>query len=64
MSEINYAYLQGFLEQTIRGLSYYLVKEGFVSKDRENELENFLNEKIEIANRAEREYSGGNNLSY
>jgi hypothetical protein len=54
---ICYPYLHGYLEQTLKGLSYDLVKEGLVDHTKQKELEKLINEKIQNANKAEREHS-------
>ena len=54
---ICYPYLHGYLEQTLKSLSYDLVREGFLDCDKQDEFEKLINEKIENAHKAEREHS-------
>jgi hypothetical protein len=54
---ICYPYLTGWLEQTLRGLTYDLVAKGLVDRDKQEVLEKIINEKIESAIKAERDYS-------
>ena len=55
--KICYPYLHGYLEQTLRGLAYDLVRDGFLDRDKQDEFEKLINEKIESAHKAEREHS-------
>jgi hypothetical protein len=54
---ICYAYLTGWLEQTIRGLTYDLISKGLVDKDQKDTMDKLMSEKIERAIEAEREHS-------
>ena len=55
--KICYPYLHGYLEQTLKSLSYDLIKKGFLDRDKQDEFEKLINEKIENAHKAEREHS-------
>jgi hypothetical protein len=54
---ICYPYLTGALEQTLKGLTYDLIANELVGRDQREVLEKLINEKIERAIKAEREFS-------
>jgi hypothetical protein len=54
---ICYPYLTGALEQTLKGLTYDLIANELVGRDQREVLQKLINEKIERAIAAEREYT-------
>ena len=54
---ICYPYLHGYLEQALRGLAYDLVSKGLVDRDKQDQVEKLIDEKIKNAHKAEREHS-------
>lgn len=54
---ICYAYLTGWLEQTIRNLTHDLISRGLVDKDQKDTVDKLMSEKIERAIEAERLHS-------
>jgi len=52
-----YPYLHGYLEQSLKSLSRELIKEGFVDRAKQEELEKLIYQKIDNAHKAEREHS-------
>jgi deoxyxylulose-5-phosphate synthase len=54
---ISYAFLTGYLQQTLKTLTSKLIHEGFVDRDKEDELQKMLNVCISDAHKHERSHS-------
>ena len=54
---ICYPFLHGYLKGALRGLAFDLGSRGLVDRDKLDQGEEFINEKIENAHKAEREHA-------